>query len=101
MAPMAGRKKTLYDVLGVPRDALPLDVGLAYQKRRDELQRAPVQDASELALIKNAHEVLADPKRRAAYEASLVTESEKAAAKEQAAPDIVLEPEEDEAGKPR
>ena len=101
MAAMAGRKKTLYDVLGVPRDALPLDVGLAYQKRHDELQRAPVQDASELALIKNAHEVLADPKRRAAYDASLVTESEKAAAKEQAAPDIVLEPEEDEAGKPR
>ncbi len=94
MAAMA--KKTLYDVLGLPRDAMALDVGLAYQKRLDELQRAPAQDASELALIKNAHEVLSNPKRRAAYDATLVTESEKAAAKEQAAPDIVLEPEADE-----
>jgi serine protease Do len=94
MAAMA--KKTLYDVLGLARDAMALDVGLAYQKRLDELQRAPVQDASELALVKSAHEVLSNPKRRAAYDASLVTESEKAAAKEQAAPDLVLEAEEDE-----
>ncbi len=89
MAPMA--KKTLYDVLGLPRDAMALDVGLAYQKRLEELQRAPLQDASELALAKSAHEVLSNPTRRAAYDASLVTESEKAAAKEQAAPDLVLE----------
>jgi hypothetical protein len=94
MAPMA--KKTLYDVLGLPRDAMALDVGLAYQKRMEALERAPAQDASELALVKTAHEVLSNPKRRAAYDATLVTESEKAAAKEQAAPDIVLEPAEDE-----
>jgi len=94
-------KKTLYDVLGVARDAMPLDVGLAYQKRIDELQRAPVQDASEMALVKSAHEVLANPARRAAYDATLVTESEKAAAKEQPAPDLVLEAEEDEGGKRR
>ena len=89
-------KKTLYDVLGLARDAMALDVGLAYQKRLDQLQRAPVQDTSELALLKNAHEVLSNPARRAAYDASLVTESEKAAAKEQAAPDLVLEAEADE-----
>src|SRR5215831_20956069 len=94
MAPMA--KKTLYDVLGLPRDAMALDVGLAYEKRMEELQSAPAQDASELALVKTANEVLSNPKRRAAYDATLVTESEKAAAKEQAAPDIVLEPAEDE-----
>jgi hypothetical protein len=97
---MAAKKKTLYDVLGVARDASPLDVGLAYQQRIEALQRAPVQDASELALVRNAHEVLLDPKRRAAYDATLVTESEKAAAKEQAAPDIVLDAE-DEEGKRR
>jgi len=96
MAAMA--KKTLYDVLGLARDAMALDVGLAYQKRLEELQKAPAQDASELALVKSAHEVLSNAKRRAAYDASLVTESEKAAAKEQAAPDIVLEPEDEESG---
>jgi hypothetical protein len=101
MAAMATRKKTLYDVLGVARDAMPLDIGLAYQKRTDELQRAPVQDASELALVRSAHEVLSNPARRAAYDATLVTESEKAAAKEQRAPDLVLEPEEDESARKR
>jgi S1-C subfamily serine protease len=97
MARMAQAKKTLYDILGVPRDALALDVGLAYQKRLEELQRAMPQDPSTLALLHEAHEVLSNPKRRAAYDAALVTASEKAAAKEQAgAPDLVVEPDEEE-----
>ena len=70
---------------------MALDVGLAYQKRLRGAAAAPAQDASELALVKSAHEVLSNPTRRAAYDASLVTESEKAAAKEQAAPDLVLD----------
>ena len=91
---MPQRKKTLYDILGVPNDALPIDIGLAYDKRLAELQRAGAQDPSEAALLRQAHEVLSNPKRREAYDASLVTESEKAAAREQAqAPDLVLEEE--------
>ncbi len=97
MAAMAVPKQTLYDILGVARDALPIDVGLAYERRLAQMQRAMPQDPSALALLHEAHEVLADPARRAAYDASLITASEKAAAKEQAhSPDLVLEP-----GKPR
>jgi len=91
---MPQRKKTLYDILGVANDAMPLDIGLAYRKRQDELERAGAQDPSEAALLRQAHEVLSNPKRREAYDASLVTESEKAAAREQAqaqAPDLELD----------
>jgi len=94
---MPAQKKTLYDILGVPRDAMTIDVGLAYEKRLAELQRMVPQDPSALALLHEAHEVLSDAKRRAAYDAALVTAQEKALAKEQAAaPDLVLEPEADE-----
>jgi S1-C subfamily serine protease len=96
MAPMA-KKQTLYDILGLAPDAMPIDVALAYEKRLEELRAAPVQDASALALLRQAHEVLVDPKRRAAYDASLVSASERAAAKEQPAPDLVLETDEEEA----
>ncbi|HSN20994.1 MAG TPA: trypsin-like peptidase domain-containing protein [Usitatibacter sp.] len=84
------RKRNLYDILGVAPDAPPPDIGLAYEKRRAELERAGARDPSEAALLRQAHEVLSDAKRRAAYDASLVTESERAAAREQA-PDLVLE----------
>ena len=33
-------KKNLYEILGVPRDANALDIGLAFQRRTAELQRA-------------------------------------------------------------
>jgi len=101
MAPMA-KKQTLYDILGLAPDAMPIDVALAYEKRLEELRAAPAQDVGALTLLRQAHEVLGDPKRRAAYDASLVTASEKAAAKEQAAaPDLVLEPDEEEAPRRR
>ena len=96
---MAESKKTLYDILGVERDANPLDIGLAYKKYRDELARAAPQDPSALSLVHEAHEVLANPARRAAYDASLVTQAEKAAAREQE-PDLILEPEPESDRKP-
>jgi serine protease Do len=96
MAPMAAQKKSLYDILGLSRDANDIDIGLAYERRKAELQRASPQDASAIALAHQAHEILSNPKRRAAYDASLVTQAEKAAAAEQAAPDLVLEGDEDE-----
>ena len=97
---MASQKKTLYDILGVSRDANAIDLGLAHDQRRAELQRAAPQDPSALALLHEAFEVLSNPQRRAAYDAALVTASEKAAALEQAKeqePDLVLDAPEDEA----
>lgn len=93
MAPMAqANKKTLYDILGVPTDANAIDIGLAYEKRSEELQRAVPHDGSAEALLHEAYEVLSDASRRAAYDASLVTAAERAAAAQQAAePDLVLD----------
>src|SRR6266550_2811043 len=94
---MAAPKQSLYEILGIPRDANELDVGLAFQRRMLELQRASPQDPSQIAYVTQAHEVLSNPARRAAYDASLLTAQERAAAAAQTeAPDLVLEPEETE-----
>ena len=99
MAPMASPKKTLYEILGIPQDANSLDIGLAYQRRTAELNRAVPPDPHAMAFVHQAHEVLANPARRAAYDASLLTAAEKAAAAGQAT-DLVLEGGEEEE-KPR
>jgi len=93
MAPMASSKKSLYEILGIERDASSLDVGLAYERRRDALRKTVPPDPSEEALVQQAYEVLSQPKRRAAYDASLVTAEEKAAAAAQATTDLVIDPE--------
>ena len=97
---MATQKKTLYEILGVPRDANDLDIGLAYKRRTAELQRAVPPDPGAQSFVHEAHEVLSNRARREAYDASLVTAAEKAAAAEQQEPDLVLEGGEEEA-KPR
>ena len=89
---MRPAKKSLYEILGIDRDANAIDVGLAHERRRDELARRVPPDPSEAALVQQAYEVLSDPGRRAAYDASLVTAAERAAAAEQA-PDLLLEEE--------
>lgn len=100
MAPMA-QKQSLYEILGVGYDANDLDIGLAYHNRLAQLQRAVPQDQSAIALLRTAHDVLSNPARRAAYDASLVTAHEKAVAAQSAqAPDLVLD-EEGEAASPR
>ena len=97
---MAQAKKTLYQILGVSRDATSVDIGLAYEMRSSELQHATPPDPSGLALVREAHGILTNPQRRAAYDAQLVTATEKAAASEQAgAPDLELEG--DDEDKPR
>jgi S1-C subfamily serine protease len=102
MAPMPARKRTLYDILGVAPDAPPADIGAAYEQRRAALADAGSRDPGEAALLQQARDVLSDPGRRAAYDASLVTESERAAAREQAqAPDLVVEEAEGDARRVR
>ena len=89
---MAAAKKSLYEILGIGRDVNAIDVGLAYDRRRAELAKRVPPDASETALVQQAYEVLSDAARRAAYDASLITAAEKAAAADQAT-DLLLEPE--------
>ena len=89
---MASPKKSLYDILGIGRDANAIDIGLAYDRRRAEAAKRVPPDANETALVQQAYEVLADEGQRAAYDASLVTAAERAAAVEQPT-DLLLEPE--------
>jgi len=88
-------KKTLYEILGVAPDANDLDIGLAFQRRSLEMRRTSGADSNALTFITHARDTLADPKRRAAYDATLVTASEKAAAASQA-PDLVVDVDADE-----
>jgi len=94
---MPESKKNLYEILGVPRDATGIDIGLAYRRQIAAADRAIPPDPTRQALLHEANEILSNPKRRAAYDASLVTAAEKAAALEQAAtPDLDLSGEPDE-----
>ena len=88
----APRKRTLYEILGVERDANAIDIGVAYKRRVQELGRAPNPDPNELGFVHDAYHILCMPEERAAYDASLLTREEKAAAQAQS-PDLVLEPE--------
>ena len=95
---MPAPKQTLYEILGLPNDADNTDIGLAYQKRNYELARMTPHDPSAEAYVRQAYEVLSNPKRRAAYDASLTTAAERAAAAGQA-PDLVIEDAEQPRGK--
>src|SRR5258706_1459886 len=98
-AAMAQSKKTLYQILGVPRDASQIDIGLAHEMRAAELERRSPPDPSAQALVQQALEILSNPKRRAAYDAQLVTAAEKSAADEQATPDLEIGEDEPEKSK--
>lgn len=69
---MYGAKTTLYDILGVSRDAKLTDIGRAYNRLRAELQdeNAP-PDPRRMAQIREAYEILSDIDRREAYDRSL------------------------------
>ena len=84
------QKKSLYEILGIPPDANEIDVGLAYEKRLHERQRSVHHDPNEEALVQQAFEILSNPKRRAAYDASRVSAAEKEAAAQQS-PDLILD----------
>jgi hypothetical protein len=69
---MANNNKTLYEVLGVARNAKITDIGRAYNRIRSELQKEASAPSPRLAaMAKVAYETLSDPARRAEYDATL------------------------------
>ncbi|GFM82441.1 molecular chaperone DnaJ [Pseudomonas cichorii] len=75
------RTLTHYEQLKVARDASPEQIKKAYRKLAQQLHpdRNPAPDASDLMCIINAsHDVLADAAKRAAYDAQLAYEEQKA-----------------------
>lgn len=80
MAAMAGRKKSLYEILGLARDASPEEIDLAYDKRRQAVEQSGGADPAELMLLREAHQRLRDPARRTAYDATLAADDARSAA---------------------
>jgi hypothetical protein len=68
---MYGGKDTLYEVLGVHRSAQPGDIVRAYRTKRAQLLVGAAADDPQATLVHEAYEVLSDPQKRAAYDASL------------------------------
>ncbi len=70
--PQNNKTRTLYEVLGVPCNAKPTDIGLAYQRYKSETQKeSSVPDARRAAMMKVAYETLYEPARRADYDETL------------------------------
>lgn len=69
---MYGGKQTLYDVLEIPRNASQTDVVRKYRNLMSEMQKeSAAPNPRRAALLHEAYEVLSDPDKRAAYDASL------------------------------
>jgi serine protease Do len=68
-------KRTLYDILGIPADAGPEQILLAY-KQHTQGPAAEHMSSDERALLKEAFSVLSHPGRRSAYDASLARQPE-------------------------
>ena len=86
-----GKKRSLYDILGVPRDAMAIDIGMAYKRKLAEIDRKADVDPNEAALVREAYHILCQPKEREAYDSSLITREEREEAKTRPAPDFMLD----------
>ncbi len=64
-------KQTLYEILGVSREASPEEIAVAYQSRLLALEAASPQDPTALTLLREAQQMLSNATRRSAYDASL------------------------------
>jgi hypothetical protein len=86
-------KQTLYDILGVSREASPEEIAVAYQSRLVALEGAASQDPTALNLVREAHQLLSNATRRSAYDASLAARAAREAAAARGEPEDV-EPDE-------
>ena len=64
---------TWYDVLGVSRDAIPAEIKAAWRNATDKFE--PGSGSGQFRMFNEAADVLLDPERRAAYDASLDAET--------------------------
>ncbi|NIO39181.1 MAG: DnaJ domain-containing protein [Burkholderiales bacterium] len=64
-------KQTLYDILEVERDASFEDIEIAYTRRFEKLRGETNWDSNRFVMLNEAREVLSEPAKRAAYDASL------------------------------
>src|SRR5689334_11958800 len=65
----SSNKKTLYEILGVKPDANLVDIQIAHEGLLGAAEGA--LDAAERVALKEAYRILADSRRRAAYDQSL------------------------------
>ncbi|HEX8592771.1 MAG TPA: DnaJ domain-containing protein [Pseudomonas sp.] len=75
------RTRTYYDELNITRDASAQEIKLAFRKLAQQLHpdRNPMANASDLmAVVNAAHDVLADPVKRAEYDAALIRQAQQA-----------------------
>jgi len=64
-------KRTLYQILGVEKDATAEAIAAGYRARLAAAQAAPGGDATAVMLVREAYQVLFNAQSRAAYDASL------------------------------
>ena len=85
---------TWYDVLGVSRDASPAEIKAAWRNATDKFE--PGSGSGQFRMFNEAADVLLDPERRAAYDASLDGEqAHEQLAEEPPPPPLVDEPAEE------
>jgi Mce-associated membrane protein len=70
----ASPNPTWYDVLGVSRDASPAEIKAAWRTATDKFE--PGSGSGQFRMFNEAADVLLDPDRRAAYDASLDAETQ-------------------------
>ena len=81
-------KKTLYQILDVDPNASAEDIEAAY-RRLTAMRDTQWPDANMPGLVRQAHEILSDPKRRGAYDLSLAPPAVTAHAMREASPGFV------------
>ena len=66
-------RKTHYDLLGVSHDASSVDIASAFRERLDAVKGKADVTPEYLASLRDAYQTLANPARREAYDATIIT----------------------------
>lgn len=83
---------TLYDILGVRRDASRDEVRLAWRDAADRFEPGPGGSPAQFRMFNEAAEVLLDPQRRQAYDGQLTEQQPQPDAQPDAQPEVATQP---------